>query len=667
MVSLADIQAERERRQPKGLTLADIEAEKERRLPEIVRKYPELRGVDLTQLSRSDREALIAKGIPVPLSGPRVEAAKHGFSLGLSEELAGAGAAVGQGLVNVGQALTGQPQVGSPQEAYSDTVSLHKLQREQFSKEHPVQSGALTFGGGILTGAPAASALKNAAARGIGPLVKESVKEGAVLGGIAGAGFSEGGVQERAGGAATGAAVGGTLGAAIPVLASRMVRFFQSRSSGNMTDQAASVAYRQMRDRLAKDLGGKGKAEAALRVWVKNGSNPEDLVTMGGEHFKSLITHVAADEPESAVQLVNAFRAEQPTKIRQGLEQAVNQKSKTVRSVLDDIKFVKETQAAPLYETAHAIEVPQQFYQKNLRVFVQQQAGKPAIRKAEELARVEGDFETAGMLRLALEGNETTLNIKALDYVKRGVDDAISAARKSGADQKARALNNTKREWLATIDEAFPEYKEARGVYAGAMETQDALLAGRDFLKPSKTPDEITRELAEMNPSEREFYRVGVADAIDTFIATRKDNANKALGLVDSEMMRSKVRALIADDPAAADAFIEMLEESSRRYQRLSDIDPRRGSPTEPKLRGAERAADEVGQLFTSPGNTLRRGARAAGRAIDRSRNRQISSILAEVFFEGRPVSPPVQQLPPPGSAGASALTPGIITLENST
>lgn len=453
-----------------------------------------------------------------------------------------------------------------------------------------------------------------------------------------------GGVTQEAGGVATQvrAAAAPAVEAArqrapVQTVARQVENFSTARKAGKSAPKAEVRAFRTLRKALTKDLGNKGRAEAALRKWVADGADPDALIDLGGENMKRLARALASEEPEKALNLINKFRESQAPAIRGALSRAANEKGLVGDDVLDDIKFIKQTKGGELYSKAHTIEISTDIYRNELRTFVQEQIPKSAINDAIKIARADGDFDTVQLLTLASKGEETTLTVKALDFIKRGVDDAVGSALKS--DQKksfGTALNNSKKEWLAKIDKVVPEFKEARDFYAGQFDTEEALKLGREFTKGSKNAGQVRRELEALNPSEQEFYRLGVADALEDVISRTRDVSNKAT-FVKTDAMRQKIRALLETDPESADEFIDFLQTSSRRFERRTAISPQTGSQTEERFRGAQALRSAL-----SPRETAIKGVEA----FEARRAKKVTDILAEAFFVGRPL-----QIPPAKTA----------------
>lgn len=64
--------------------------------------------------------------------------------------------------------------------------------------------------------------------------------------------------------------------------------------------------------------------------------------------------------------------------------------------------------------------------------------------------------------------DKATTSLDVLDQAKRILDDKIAEAKKAGASNKARLLQNTKDELVSQLDAASPTYKEARTAFEAA-------------------------------------------------------------------------------------------------------------------------------------------------------------------------------------------------------
>lgn len=555
------------------------------------------------------------------------DAITQGVTFGFADEIGNAGvAALGGGAIGVGRAIKNRDIGEIPRaigEEYQTLQRDYRAGQEQFRKERPVQA----YGGEIAGGAVAGGAgiLKNAG----GQLVK-AAGIGAIEGGLYGAGSAEGNILERTDDAAIGSALGGLGGAAFQGVANKVAGFWKARAGKRVADADTKRAYRMLANALADDLGGRNKAEAALRTWIKNGAKPEELFDLGGPVTQNLAREVASRKPTPALQFINSIKDAQSSEIRGAVQKSLNKNGGSVQATRSMLETVRKEQASPLYKKAYAKQI-------NTEEIAQLITERPELKKA----------LSKGVSRVLNRGNGVLddngmITVEVLDRAKGALDDRINMLLRNGAKREARDIIEAKNALLAKIDELAPEYAEARKIYAGTAEIESALEKGKLFLKENYSADDLARDLAEMGPSEREFYKVAVAEQFEALIDRTRDVSNKG-AFIARESMRKKIKTLFADDPQEAEAFIELVKKSEDRFRRLGKIDPDGGSQTEPRQRARQIFEDaERGPIQRSAEAVLEdplkvpaKAAKAATRAFNSKRGQRVSDVLAKALFDG--------------------------------
>jgi hypothetical protein len=134
------------------------------------------------------------------------------------------------------------------------------------------------------------------------------------------------------------------------------------------------------------------------------------------------------------------------------------------------------------------------------------------------------------------------------------------------------------------LDRLNPKYAEARNVWSGDTASIRALNDGRGFLEPKRfSPDELAEYVGKLTDSDKQFFIVGVADALKNKLFRSADSANKGR-VINTEDARMRLRPLFGSDEEAQ-IFIDAMER-----ERSMATTPGRvygGSPT------AERVADD--------------------------------------------------------------------------
>lgn len=683
-----------------------------------------------------------------------------------------------------------------PRAIGNEFLELQKFQRgerDAFRRERPAIALGAEVAGGLATGG--VGVLKAA-----GPLAAAGT--GAIQGGLYGVGAAEGNLLERADDGAKGAAFGAAAGAAFQQVASKVSRFWTARAGKTLAAPDEKRAFELLTNSLAEDLGGRSKAEAALRIWMKNGAKPEELFDLGGPVTQNLYREIASRKPTPALQFINRLKDAQADDIRLQTGGRLNEGGRTVAATREALKEVREQQAGPLFEAvrqqrvfsseiddliaerpalkdavrraarfvkdrgnAAAINVERtaaddlldqvaQFRstaqpkkQESLSSFVVKMGGiaddrgdimariggtvrgRPGLinkggRKLDDIALAAqeagyfpsrpdsyGDRISVNDLIDALSddlsgrrvfsaGSEDALaneasrrqaeaffskngidpnaprdeliaqieqmtgarvtpasapSMETLMRAKGVLDDQIGSLLKNGNRQRAADLISVKNELVARLDELAPDYKEARKIFAGTAEVEDAMKKAKEFLRPQKTASDVARDLKAMGQSEREFYKVAVAEEFEALIDRTRDSSNKA-AFIATRNMRDKLKALFADNPEEARDLIKLVQKAENRFRRLNEIAPNAGSQTEPRLRARElfeqatrsktgRAAEA---MIDDPLRSLpRKAVRETSRVMSGNRADKVSDVLAQALFEGVPFKPGVVRQPP--------------------
>ena len=171
--------------------------------------------------------------------GSTRQAFMSGATLGLSDEIMG-------GIEGVAGALTGKGFGPS----YEQSVKTSRQNAEVFRQNNPYIGRAVEMLGSLFSGGAASGAAASAAPLTLGQMAKQ----GAVMGGIAGAGDAEGGPVERL----QGGAIGGAVGAAAPYAIAGITRAVTpiARSVANLVGLGnPEIAAERHMGRMLGDAG----------------------------------------------------------------------------------------------------------------------------------------------------------------------------------------------------------------------------------------------------------------------------------------------------------------------------------------------------------------------------------------------------------------------------
>jgi hypothetical protein len=182
-------------------------------------------------------------------------------------------------------------------------------------------------------------------------------------------------------------------------------------------------------------------------------------------------------------------------------------------------------------------------------------------------------------------------SVEAIDYTKRGLDAVIERRMKGGSMDRglARVLKNRTADMLEKVDNAVPEYQQARQQFAGDSELMDALESGRNFLKEDYRVTQ--KQLAAMTDGEREMHKVGALDAVRRVMDETPDGADVVKRIFGNPRKRDQLKVLLGDQ-----SFVQLEEQlgvESRMVRTKDRVTG--GSPT-------ARIQPELAELADTPG-----------------------------------------------------------------
>ncbi len=234
-------------------------------------------------------------------------------------------------------------------------------------------------------------------------------------------------------------------------------------------------------------------------------------------------------------------------------------------------------------------------------------AGKKPIRLSKRLRTLLTGKNSVGRarkkatLRLADKraAGEVITNIDVIDATKRELGDQIGVALKAGKKNTVGDLTKLKNIMVREADKSIPEYKAARGLFAGKVQLEQAADQGTNFFK-LKSRD-VVEFISSMGESEKRMFRLGAKQAVLDRIDTMQVSADAVKKLFGTQGDIPKLQALFPTK-AQFDAFSDTLKReanftltrraaqaNSTTTQQLSDIET------------AEQAFDATRALMGDP------------------------------------------------------------------
>lgn len=554
------------------------------------------------------------------------------LSMGFGDEIAG-------GIEAVKRKLQGDSRsAGEIYTGFRDKVRAGMAADQQAAPSEylggQVLGGVATLGAG--TGGKAAVTL--------GGKIAQGVKTGAGYGAAYGFGSGEGlkGSLENAGiGAATGAAVGGAIPVAgkiigIPASAAKTVI---QRKGNYASEQIARMAERE----------GKTVQQVQAELQRLQKTNPDALVIdalgeSGGRLGRAVVNRGSKGSRELSNTVYNR-QLGQNDRLNQQLGKSLGD-PESYQQTLDNSIEQLRTNAKPLYERAYSASINYQQHGPAIsRVWsrVPPRLQSQVVAAANEILIAEGKKpKTIGaVIGRGKDGRITPLpTVEQWDYIKRGLDAVIQAENTKGAaggmSAIGRSLNQVKTDLLKQIDDAVPEFAQARKVYSDDLSVKNALELGRKSLNTDA--EVIAKTLKDLDSASRDTYRVGYARAMAETINSMGPGGDAMGRLWAAPNRQKRLRAVFGDEKsfrkfaefAAGEQRMRLsynsLSGNSTTARQLADMNDAGLSGAEPFMTAAGQAmrGDLLGAAMTG----LRRVISTAS-GMTEARADEIAKVLA--------------------------------------
>lgn len=524
---------------------------------------------------------------------------------------------------------------GAVKQGYNEALEDERSRLKAYQQENPARAFGGQFLGGAMAGGPAIKAMQR-----MNPIAAGAIT-GAGAGAVAGFGTGEG-LENRAMGAVGGGIAGGLLGAAIPTIGMTARKAWQTfkQSAGLGNPEAASLR----RVLKAMEDDGLSPIEAAQRLDDLRGMGKPGVLADAGENLQSLGAFVAKQPGEGrrvATDFINTRQAGQTDRLLDDVKRFISPNGDFYGN-LHNLMAHRASVAAPLYEKAYAKDF---VWNDDLAKLMERPSMKGALARAHRIASEEGRDPRG----LGMDFNETgdvvftkVPSMQTLDYVKRGIDDVLEQFRdkvtgKLRLDESGRAINTTKQAFLEQIDRINPDYAVARAAFSGPSQSIEAMRMGRNVFR-AKDAEQVATEIGRLSEGDKEFYKIGVARAIQDLMDAKTEGTNKAAALLGTPK-KEKVLSNLFGGEDAYEEFKNAVEAESRMYQTFRRAIS--GSPTQPlqaegdaMTGGALDLAQNVarGDLLGSAGAALRTMSERM-----QGVNQQTGDEVARMLFQSDP------------------------------
>jgi hypothetical protein len=381
---------------------------------------------------------------------------------------------------------------------------------------------------------------------------------------------------------AIGAGTGGVV-SGIGQLASKGIEKAGEFVSRNLPENVNIDAAKALIGRFKQDekAGGMSATEALDKVNMPalpgDVNKPTALVDVGGKNVQGLAGRVARQPGEGRAIAENFLTNrdnEAAVRLSGDIQKYVSGGPSVFRAT-QDLIAQRSTAARPLYEATRSLE---NIWSPRLQQFIDDPDFKTGLARGFHLERLaalaEGRPITATQLGvdLDLEGNivmKKVPNMRLLDMAKQGVDAMIADERDQltgRLTQRGLLLNRARVAYLEELDslDTSGVYKQARAAWAGYSKALDSLRMGRAVLRGNA--EENAAAFNGLSDSEKEFYRMGVADQLKEKMAKTGLHGDEAKALIKNPWMRDMLRPAFRSN-ADFDKFVDSVSTETKMFE----------------------------------------------------------------------------------------------------
>ena len=316
-----------------------------------------------------------------------------------------------------------------------------------------------------------------------------------------------------------------------------------------------------------------------------NALGPDAMPADLNESFRSIL--------RAATNMNPALRGQAKTSI-------YNRAEGTAARVQNDIDAVLD---APDITPEEAIEQLNKIMQPEIQKLYAE-AGETALQISPRVrALLEGD-NTIGRSQNKVQRRLSDMrasgqDISHFDLInvsKQELDDQITSAIRKGDNNKARTLINLRNQLISEADRTMPTYKQARDLFAGKVELENAARYGEQIFK---MPAYQVKQLVEgLSTSEKNMFVIGARRAIFNQI----DNAQVTADLVKKLFGRNgdvqKLRSLMPSNDAFEKFKQSMKREAEFILTRNTALGNSMTIAQKEDLGGLKKAVSRVASIF---------------------------------------------------------------------
>ena len=493
--------------------------------------------------------------------------------------------------------------------SYEEALAANRAAARQYADENPGASFGLEMAGSLpYIFIPGVGFAKAAT---LGQRMLQTAVRSVPGGFLAGYGEGEGDLVDRAMSGAVGGGMSAVLGGATPALTDLASNVYRRIFGGESVADANAV--RRVREVMAKDnvtTQDIRNRMANRQTMDGSGNRGEMLVDDMGRVSSNLLERTAT-RPSPAMDIAETALRERKEgrygRIQKDVTDTLGEQPNYFKEI-ETIDAKRYSQARPLYNAVANIgrvDDPKINFMLNrykelfdkawpeARDIILFDENAPADlvafarRNTGSLVNEAGEVQGPSIV-------DAPVTASLLDYLQRGLSEIVNPTSKLKIGGKEINAGKVKKQFVERLEEILvdeggnPVFKQARRIYADAMETKRAIDKGRkDFM--NMDPEEITKYLGNKSAAAKDAFMAGAVRNITDKIARKSDTNPANAQPFTSDFYRSKLKALISamsDDPLTADnTFAELMRKISRE-KRMGDNEQKviGGSPTARRL-----------------------------------------------------------------------------------
>ena len=590
----------------------------------------------------TEKRAQVLKLLRSDRLSPEISLMLQGATANMSDEI---GAYFGSGKFQPVADLYNQT-LGAEVSPYDVNLALTRMPMDQYREENPLKAMGYEAAGAAATALTPLGLMGNV---GRAASVAANANRGKVAAGsgaLAGYGSGET-TEERLGNAAVGTVLGGATQKAVDLVGDSLARpIMQSLQGPRRVKKMGRDAARSM---LSDAIEADAKTVEEAIAYIGQQQGKQITLADIGENTRTLIDVLATlpgPGKTQAASYLSARREGRPARLTTLLQETFGSQSR----FFDDfaaLKAARGKNANVLYGQANKINVPiTDEFAELMRFRPMQDAYMRAVRIAETQdpdAKVMRQFSigTDGQLRSAEGEVVSDVSTRFLHFMKLGLDDL--AFPRFGQDSaigstELAGIRDIRNKFIATLDEANPQYKRARDLYAGDTRMMESLQLGRSFLRGD--PDEIAADLANASKSEFEAFRLGAMHALQESMEATPETANMAQNMMRSPKRKRLIRMTFTGEKAKADADFEKFMSNLRIESGMARVEQAGANSATAQRQELMRdltGAVEAGGLPISPTQLLDNQLRILGEENTRLGKRAAGDELARMMTTDNP------------------------------